>query len=51
MARGATINRFEVAEPSLEMPFVEHVGRCADDDEGRLAEAARPARATAGGAA
>ena len=48
LARGATINRFEVAEPSLEMLFVEHVGRSADDEP---QIAARPAPAAAGGAA
>jgi ABC-2 type transport system ATP-binding protein len=32
MARGATLSRFEIAEPSLEALFIEHVGRPADDD-------------------
>ena len=31
--RGVSIRRFEVAEPSLEALFIEHVGRPADDDE------------------
>jgi ABC-2 type transport system ATP-binding protein len=32
LARGATLSRFEIAEPSLEALFIEHVGRPADDD-------------------
>ena len=32
LARGATVSRFEIAEPSLEAFFIEHVGRPADDD-------------------
>jgi ABC-2 type transport system ATP-binding protein len=32
LERGATVLRFEVAEPSLEALFIEHVGRPADDD-------------------
>jgi len=36
--RGQRITRFEIAEPSLEEIFVEHVGRRAiDEDEGHLA--------------
>jgi ABC-2 type transport system ATP-binding protein len=31
VARGAAVTRFEVAEPSLEAIFVEHVGRSPDD--------------------
>jgi ABC-2 type transport system ATP-binding protein len=33
LARGARVNRFEVAEPSLEAIFIEKVGRPADADE------------------
>ncbi len=32
LARGTTVSRFEIAEPSLEALFIEHVGRPADDD-------------------
>jgi len=32
LARGATVTRFEVVEPSLEALFMEHVGRPADDE-------------------
>ena len=31
LARGATVTRFEIVEPSLEALFIEHVGRPADD--------------------
>ena len=32
IARGASVSRFEVVEPSLEALFIEHVGRPAGDD-------------------
>ena len=32
LARGGTLTRFEVSEPSLEALFIEHVGRPADDE-------------------
>jgi ABC-2 type transport system ATP-binding protein len=34
VARGARVNRFEVAEPSLEAIFIEKVGRPADAEDG-----------------
>jgi len=44
VGRGASVNRFEVAEPSLETLFIEHVGRPPDDytlaDAGCLPQAA-----------
>ena len=33
LARGAAVSRFEVAEPSLEAIFIEHVGRAPDADD------------------
>ena len=41
LERGQRITRFEIAEPSLEEIFVEHVGRRAiDEEEGHLATSA-----------
>jgi ABC-type uncharacterized transport system ATPase subunit len=31
IARGATVTRFEIAEPSLEALFIEHVGHSPED--------------------
>ena len=33
LARGALVNHFEIAEPSLEAIFIEHVGRAPDAEE------------------
>jgi ABC-2 type transport system ATP-binding protein len=33
LRHGASVRRFEVAEPSLEALFIEHVGRPSDDDD------------------
>jgi ABC-2 type transport system ATP-binding protein len=41
VARGVSVNRFEIADPSLETIFIEHVGRPADD-EGLVAGDPRP---------
>ncbi len=40
VARGARVNRFEVAEPSLEAIFIEKVGRPVDADDERPATSA-----------
>jgi ABC-type uncharacterized transport system ATPase subunit len=33
LARGALVSHFEIAEPSLEAIFIEHVGRPPDVDD------------------
>jgi ABC-2 type transport system ATP-binding protein len=45
---GASVVRFELAEPSLEALFIEHVGRPSDVDPGRPSEARTPSVATGG---
>ncbi|MEO8570425.1 MAG: ATP-binding cassette domain-containing protein [Chloroflexota bacterium] len=50
VAHGVMVTRFEVAEPSLEAIFIEHVGRSADDDT-TLAPRAAAAPLSAGTAA
>ncbi len=40
LARGDRVTRFEIAEPSLEEIFIEHVGRRAEEPERHLAEVA-----------
>ena len=43
LARGASVTRFEVAEPSLEALFIEHVGRPAGDEATLAPEVGSPA--------
>jgi ABC-2 type transport system ATP-binding protein len=38
VGRGAAVTRFDLAEPSLEALFIEHVGRPSDDEATRSAE-------------
>jgi ABC-2 type transport system ATP-binding protein len=42
LARGASVTRFELVEPSLEALFIEHVGRPADEDATLAPETAAP---------
>ena len=42
LARGASVTRFEVVEPSLEALFIEHVGRPSVDDTTLAPEATAP---------
>ena len=50
VARGASVNRFEIADPSLEALFIQVVGRSPDDETLAPVET-RPRPAPAGGAA
>jgi ABC-2 type transport system ATP-binding protein len=49
VARNVHLTRFEIADPTIEQIFIEHVGAPPPDDERRLG--ARPGAATATGAA
>ena len=49
--RGAAVTRFEIAEPSLEALFIEHVGRPSDEDEARWPPTSRCRPLPAGGLA
>jgi ABC-type uncharacterized transport system ATPase subunit len=54
LGRGATVSRFEVAEPSLEALFIELVGHPADEDSFPAIEGSAqgaPTSARAGGPA